>query len=134
MLPFKLPASIAAVVLAMAAALWFDRREMRSIDSMLLLHSKSIIKSSEQIDSHGDSVSSDSARDITIDCRGLTCGAYELFALLLCDVVGFRLIDADLADDVFSSYWSVGVSTIECNCVFDAINSQMKLKKKKKKI
>lgn len=98
---------------------------MRSIESMLLLHSKSIIKSSEQIDSHGDSVSSDSAREITTDCRGLACGAYELFALLLCDVavaaavVGcFRLIDADLIDE-FSL--SVGVSTIECNCVFDAI-------------
>lgn len=84
------------------------------MESMLLLHSKSIIKSSEQIDSHGDSVSSDSVRDIT-DCLGFACGAYELVALLLFDV-GFRLID-DFVDE-FS--FSVGVSTIECNCVLDA--------------
>lgn len=83
---------------------------------MLLLHSKSIIKSSEQIDSHGDSVSSDSAFEIT-DWRGFACGAYEFVALLLFDVVdGFRLID-DLADE-FS--FNVGVSTIECNWVFEA--------------
>lgn len=123
-------ASTAVLAAAAAAeALWLDRREMRSIESMLLLHSKSIIKSSEQIDSHGDNVSSDSAREITTDCRGLACGAYELFALLLCDVAAapvagcFRLIDADLIDE-FSL--SVGVSTIECNCVFDAINLQIK--------
>lgn len=79
------------------------------MESILLLHSKSIIKSSEQIDSHGESVSSDSAREIT-DCRGFACGAYELFALLLFDV-GFRLID-DLADE---DSFSVGVSTIECS-------------------
>lgn len=85
------------------------------MESMLLLHSKSIIKSSEQIDSHGDSVSSDSALEIT-DCLGFACGAYEFVALLLFDD-GFRLID-DLFDEVS---FSVGVSTIECNCVFDAI-------------
>lgn len=84
------------------------------MESMLLLHSKSIIKSSEQMDSHGDSVSSDSAREMT-DCRGFACGAYEFVALLLFDV-GFRFID-DFADDVS---FSVGVSTIECNCVLDA--------------
>lgn len=36
-----------------------------SMESILLLHSKSIIKSSEQIDSHGDKVSKDSVRVIT---------------------------------------------------------------------
>lgn len=66
------------------------------------------------MDSHGDNVSSDSALDMT-DCLGFACGAYEFVALLLFDV-GFRLID-DLADDVS---FSVGVSTIECNCVLDA--------------
>lgn len=84
------------------------------MESILLLHSKSIIKSSEQIDSHGDSVSSDSAREIT-DCLSFTCGAYELVALLLFDV-DFRLID-DFVDE-FS--FNVGVSTIECNCALDA--------------
>lgn len=93
------------------------------MESILLLHSKSIIKSSEQIDSHGDNVSSDSVLEIT-DLFGFPCccdigcgadGAYELVALLLFDV-DFRLID-DFVDESFS----VGVSTIECNCVFDAI-------------
>uniref|UniRef100_A0A2M4C8N7 Putative secreted protein n=1 Tax=Anopheles marajoara TaxID=58244 RepID=A0A2M4C8N7_9DIPT len=36
-------------------------RAARSIESMLLLQSKSSIKSSDAIESHGDSVSSDSA-------------------------------------------------------------------------
>lgn len=37
----------------------------RSIESTLLCISKSIMRSSEQIDSHGESVSSESARSIT---------------------------------------------------------------------
>lgn len=46
-------------------------------------------------------------------------------ALLLFDV-GFRLID-DFADDVS---FSVGVSTIECNCVLDAKKKTNSRKKK----
>lgn len=87
---------------------------MCSMESTLLLHSKSIIKSSEQIDSHGDSVSNDSALEMT-DCLGFGCGAYELLMLLLFDA-DLRFVD-DLADEVS---FNVGVSTIECNCVFDA--------------
>lgn len=75
------------------------------------------------MDSHGDSVSSDSALEMT-DCLGFACGAYEFVALLLFDV-GFRLID-DFAE--IDASFSVGVSTIECNCVLDA-----KKKKKKRK-
>lgn len=70
------------------------------------------------MDSHGDSVSSDSALEIT-DCLGLACGAYELVALLLFDVF-FRLID-DFVDE-FSL--SVGVSTIECSWVVDAVSEE----------
>ena len=44
-----------------------------SIESMLLLLSKSIIISSEQIDSHGDNVSSDSVR-VSILFRGFIFG------------------------------------------------------------
>lgn len=88
------------------------------MESMLLLHSKSIIKSSEQIDSQGDNVSSDSVREMT-DSLGFACGAYELVTLLLFDV-GLRLIE-DFVDDVS---FSVGVSTIECNCVFDAVKKK----------
>lgn len=69
---------------------------------MLLLHSKSIIISSEHIDSHGDNVSRESERAIT-DCRGFACGAYEL------------LVDMILCSDLVESM-SVGVPPIECMC------------------
>lgn len=75
------------------------------------------------MDSHGDNVSNDSVREM-IDCRGLACGAYELCMLLLFDT-DFRLSD-DLADELS---FSVGVSTIECSCVFEAIKTRNKIMK-----
>lgn len=95
-----------------------------------LLHSKSIIKSSELIDSHGDNVSSDSVRDIfaTVDLIGFESGAGKLAKLLLSDAAFCRAFDADFSDD---TSFSVGVSTIDCSCVFDAthkINETIKQK------
>lgn len=80
------------------------------------------------MDSHGDNVSSDSALEMT-DCLGFACGAYELVALLLFDV-GFRFID-DFAEIDVS--FSVGVSTIECNCVLDAKKKEEKNAKRNNK-
>lgn len=74
--------------------------------------------SSEQIDSHGDNVSNDSVRD-NIDCRGLTCGAYEL--LLIAISVAMPLPRAGEPSSM-----SVPVSVIEFNCVVDTAKSMKK--------
>lgn len=75
------------------------------------------------MDSHGDNVSNDSVREM-IDCRGFGCGAYELIILLLFDT-DFRFSD-DLADELS---FNVSVSTIECSCVFEAIETKIKIKR-----
>lgn len=75
-----------------------------------LLHSKSIIRSSEQIDSQGDSVSSDSARVILaspvsfVDLGGIC----RLAKLLLSEAAFRRAFDVDFSED---TSFSVGVST-----------------------
>lgn len=70
------------------------------------------------MDSHGESVSSDSVRESN-ECRGLTCGAYELLLMPISDAVHFTYV-ADFAGELCSM--RVAVSAIECNCVFDAKN------------
>lgn len=79
------------------------------------------------MDSHGDNVSNDSVREM-IDCRGFGCGAYELLFMLLLFDADFRFSD-DLADELS---FNVGVSTIECSCVFEAMQIKNKTMTSKK--
>lgn len=76
------------------------------------MHSKSIIRSSDAIDSHGESVSNDSVRDNN-DWRGFTCGAYEL--LFICDDCASDCL-RDFVDLFDAVSISVGVSVSECKC------------------
>lgn len=80
------------------------------------------MRSSEAIDSHGDNVSSDSVRD-SRDCRGFTCGAYEL--LLICAGTP-DCFDLGLEDLLDAVSMSVGVSVKECRCCVEAAMSKHK--------
>lgn len=93
-----------------------------SIESTLLVTSKSIIRSSEAIDSHGDNVSSDSVRDRS-DCLGFICGAYEL--VFICAGT-FDCFDLGFDDLLEAVSMSVGVSVNECKCCVEAAISDEK--------
>lgn len=70
------------------------------------------------MDSHGDNVSSDSARAIFESVFvGFDNGACRLAKLLLSDAALRRTLVVDFSDD---ASFSVGVSTNDCSCVFDA--------------
>lgn len=76
------------------------------------------------MDSHGDNVSSDSARDIFASFfMGFDNGAWRLARLLLSDAALRRMLAVDLSDE---ASFSVGVSTNDCSCVFDAIITMQK--------
>lgn len=74
------------------------------------------------MDSHGDNVSSDSVRD-SKDCRGFTCGAYEL--LLICAGT-LDCLDLGFEDLLDAVSMSVGVSVNECRCCVEAAISAHK--------
>lgn len=67
-------------------------------------------------------MSSDSVRDNS-DCRGFTCGAYELLLFCAGTLDSFDLGFEDLLDAVSMS---VGVSVNECRCCVEAAMSTQK--------
>lgn len=73
------------------------------------------------MDSQGESVSSDSVRDSN-ECRGFTCGAYELLLMPISAATHFTYV-ADFAGEPPSV--SVAVSAIECRWVFEAVNCDL---------
>lgn len=78
------------------------------------------------MDSHGDNVSNESARESN-ECRGFACGAYELFSMPISAAIHLIYV-ADFAGEPPSM--SVAESALECNCVVDAGNHKISFKKK----